>query len=180
VTSPVLVREEQPADLHAIHAVNAAAFETDAEARLVDALRASAGLILSLVAEVEGELVGHIAFSTVTVTRADGTTAEGVALGPVAVVPARQRAGIGGQLIADGLRRLREAGHPFCIVLGHPEYYPRHGFVRASTHGLAWDRRAPDEAFMVQELAPRRPRRHPRHRALPPRILRRLAAMPVS
>ena len=154
MTSSVLVREEQPADQRAIHAVNAAAFETDAEARLVDALRAGGGLTLSLVAVVDGELAGHIAFSPVTVTRADGTTIEGVGLAPMAVVPSRQRAGIGGRLIADGLRRLREAGHRFCVVLGHPAYYPRHGFVRASTHGLAWDRPAPDEAFLVQALVP--------------------------
>jgi putative acetyltransferase len=150
----VLVREEQPADRAAIFAVNAAAFPTDAEARLVDALRAGGGLLLSLVAEDAGALVGHIAFSPVTVTRPDGTCAGGVGLAPMAVVPPRQRAGIGGRLVAEGLRRLRAAGHRFCVVLGHPAYYPRHGFVRASAHGLAWDRPVPDDAFLVQALVP--------------------------
>jgi len=143
-----------PADRGAIHAVNAAAFDTDAEARLVDVLRAHAGLTLSLVAEQGGEIVGHIAFSPVTVTRADGSVVLGVGLAPMAVVPRLQRAGIGGRLIAEGLRRLRAAGHRFCVVVGHPDYYPRHGFAAASAHGLRWDRAVPDEVFMVQELAP--------------------------
>jgi putative acetyltransferase len=150
----VLVREELPADRDAIHAVNAAAFATDAEARLVDTLRAHAGLILSLIAEQGGEIVGCIAFSPVTATRADGSVVPGVALAPLAVVPRLQRAGIGGRLIAEGLGRLRDAGHRFCVVVGHPPYYPRHGFVPASAHGLRWDRRVPDEVFMVQALAP--------------------------
>jgi putative acetyltransferase len=150
----VLIREELPADRAAIHAVNAAAFDTDAEARLVDALRASGGLILSLVAESAGELIGHIAFSAVTVTRADGVILPGVGLAPMAVAPPHQRAGAGGRLIAEGLRRLRDAAHRFCVVLGHPAYYPRHGFVPARAHGLAWNRPVPDEAFLVQALVP--------------------------
>lgn len=148
------IREERPADRAAIHAVNAAAFETDAEARLVDALRAGGGLLLSLVAELGGELVGHIAFSPVTVTRPDGSLAAGVGLAPMAVVPRLQRAGIGGRLIAEGLRRLREAGHRLCVVVGHPAYYPRHGFVPAGPLGLAWDRPVPDDVFLVQALVP--------------------------
>ncbi len=154
MTTSILIREEQPADRDAIHALNAAAFDTDAEARLVDALRAGSGLILSLVAETAGELVGHIAFSPVTVTRGDGTTVPGVGLAPMAVVPRLQRTGIGGRLIADGLRRLRDAGHRFCVVLGHPSYYPRYGFVPAGTLGLRWDRPVPDGVFMAQELVP--------------------------
>lgn len=146
------IREEGPADARAIHAVNAAAFPTDAEARLVDALREHGGLLLSLVAEAGGELVGHIAFSPVTVTRTDGSTAAGVGLAPMAVLPRLQRAGIGGRLVAEGLRRLRDAGHRFCVVLGHPDYYPRFGFVPAATVGLRWDRPVPDDVFMAQEL----------------------------
>ncbi len=150
----VIIREEHPADRDAIHAVNAAAFDTDAEARLVDALRANAGLILSLVAESAGEIVGHIAFSAVTVTRPDGTAIAGVGLAPMAVAPRLQRAGVGGRLIAEGLRRLRDAGHRFCVVLGHPAYYPRHGFIVASAHGIVWERMVRDEAFLVQALVP--------------------------
>jgi putative acetyltransferase len=154
----VLVRAERPEDREAIHRVNAAAFDTDAEARLVDALRAGGGLVLSLVAEAAGEgaseLVGHIAFSPVTVTRPDGTTVQGVGLAPMAVVPRLQGLGIGGRLIAEGLRRLGEAGHRFCVVVGYPAYYPRHGFAAGRAHGLAWERPVPDEVFMVQALVP--------------------------
>lgn len=148
------IREETAADVAAIHRVNAAAFGTDAEARLVDTLRQNGGLVLSLVAVRDGEIVGHIAFSPVTVTDASGATIEGLGLAPMAVAPAHQRTGIGGQLIADGLRRLRAAGHRFCVVLGHPAYYPRHGFAIASRLGLRWEHPAPDEAFMAQALVP--------------------------
>jgi putative acetyltransferase len=150
---PIEIRAETPGDVAAIHALNASAFETDVEARLVDALRAAGALTLSLVAVAEGRIVGHIAFSPVTVT-SDRQASSGVGLAPMAVLPELQRTGIGGRLIREGLQRLRDAGHRFCIVLGHPDYYPRHGFRRASTFGIRWENAAPDEAFMAQELAP--------------------------
>ena len=148
----VKIRAEFPGDATAIHRIDASAFETDAEARLDDALRAAGGLVLSLDAEDGGELAGHVAFSPVTVASEGGTIVTGVALGPVAVVPERQRRGLGAALIEDGLRRLATAGHRFCILLGHPEYYPRFGFVPASRYGIRWEHPAPDEAFMVREL----------------------------
>jgi putative acetyltransferase len=150
----VVIREESAGDVAAIHRVNARAFESDAEARLVDALRDGGGLVVSLVAEIAGEIVGHIAFSPVTVTSDGGRIFDGVGLAPMAVEPQRQRAGIGGMLIAGGLQRLRAAGHRFCVVLGHAGYYPRHGFVRASTHGVRWERPVPDECFLIQALVP--------------------------
>jgi len=117
---------------------------------LVDALRASGALTLSLVA-VEGDVVvGHIAFSPVVV-EGDGRVVEGVGLAPMAVAPAQQRRGIGGRLIAAGLDRLRADGHPFCVVLGHPAYYPRHGFVAARAYGLRWER-GHDQAFFALAL----------------------------
>ena len=152
-TMELVIREETRADVIAIHEVNATAFKTDAEARLVDTLRAAGALILSLVAEVEGKIIGHIAFSPVTVTFGERTFT-GLGLAPMAVLPANQRLGIGGKLITEGLRRLREAGHPFCVVLGHSDYYPRHGFSLASTFGIRWEHPVPDEVFFVQELAP--------------------------
>lgn len=145
------IREETSADVSAIHALNAAAFETDAEARLVDALRANGALDLSLVALADGAVVGHVAFSAVTVT-SDARTARGVGLAPMAVAPSFQRRGVGGRLIEEGLRRLRARGEPFCVVLGHASYYPRHGFAKASDHGIRWEKPAPDEVFFVQEL----------------------------
>jgi putative acetyltransferase len=166
-----VIREEAPGDAAAIHRLNTAAFETDAEAKLVDALRAARALTLSLVVEVDGEIVGHIAFSPVVVDSAQHTIDDGdasgpepragstgaihgVGLAPMAVAPAYQRQGIGGRLINDGLRRLCDTGHRFCVVLGHAEYYPRHGFMRASQFGMRWERSVPDDVFFVCELAP--------------------------
>lgn len=147
------LREEAPGDTAAIHALNAAAFETDAEARLVDALRTNGALRLSLVAVANGEVIGHVAFSPVVIT-SEARTAQGVGLGPMAVAAAHRRRGIGGRLIAEGLRRLRERGEPFCVVLGHADYYPRHGFERASQYGIRWEKPVPDEVFFVQALTP--------------------------
>lgn len=146
------VRREMPGDEPAIHALNASAFGTDAEARLVDALRANGALSLSLVAVVDGALVGHIAFSPVTV-EAKGRTVIGIGLAPMAVAPSRQRQGIGSRLIEEGLRALRAQGHPFCVVLGHADYYPRHGFVPAPALGIRWEK-GHDDAFFVQALTP--------------------------
>lgn len=146
------VRQERAEDAADIHALNAAAFPTTAEARLVDALRASGGLTLSLVAVLDGTLVGHIAFSPVTV-EADGRVVRGVGLAPMAVAPSHQRQGIGARLIEAGLQALRAQGHAFCVVLGHVDYYPRFGFVPARTRGLRWEH-GHDHAFFVQALAP--------------------------
>ena len=109
---------------------------------------------LSLVAEDQGNIVGHILFTPVTVDR-DGHQVTGMGLAPMAVAPNRQRQGIGTALIEHGLGLLRQRGCPFVIVLGHPEYYPRFGFERASRHGLAcqWEG-VPDEAFMALILDP--------------------------
>ncbi len=148
----VVIRAESPSDVSAIFAVNVAAFETDAEARLVDALRAGGGLTLSLVAVRDGAVVGHIAFSPVTVTSREATHT-GLGLAPMAVAPAHQRAGVGGELIAEGLRRASALGHRFCVVLGHPDYYPKHGFVSAASHGVHWEH-GHDEAFFVRALTP--------------------------
>ncbi len=150
-----VIREEAPTDVGSIHVLNAAAFETDAEARLVDALRARGRLTLSLVAVEDTKLVGHIAFSPITVSRPDGSVVAGTGLGPMAVSPSRQGRGIGTQLARRGLDRLRAGGHPFCVVLGHPEFYPRFGFKRASQFGIRWERDVPHEVFFALELAPR-------------------------
>ena len=150
----IVIRDETPADVASIRALNAAVFETDAEARLVDALRAHGRLTLSLVAVEEAAMLGHVAFSPLSITRLDGKIVEGVGLGPMAVSRARQRSGIGTQLVTTGLGRLRAAGHPFCVVLGHAAYYPRFGFEHASRFGIRWERDAPAEVFFVLELVP--------------------------
>jgi putative acetyltransferase len=148
-----VVREEAAADVDAIQRVNMLAFPTAAEAKLVGELRRKGALTLSLVAVVEGEVAGHIAFSPV-VCEAEGQHFDGVGLGPMAVLRVHQRRGIGRRLVAEGVERLAALGHRFCVVLGHAEYYPRLGFVRASLHGIRWERPVPDDVFFVKELLP--------------------------
>jgi putative acetyltransferase len=125
------VRPEIPSDEKAISELITAAFveaeHSDGnEARIVDALRKSGSLHVSLVATENGEIVGHAAFSPVTI---DGRSDGWFGLGPVAVVPGRQRQGIGSALIEAGLARLRAAGSKGCVVLGEPAHYSRFGFA---------------------------------------------------
>ena len=149
--SGLRVRPEQPGDRAAVRAVNEAAFEASTEAEIIDALRADDAMLVSLVAELDGGIVGHIVFSPITL---EGPTPGGsiAALGPMAVLPERQRKGVGGALIRAGLAACRELGVAVVVVLGHPEYYPRFGFVPAASHGLHSEYPVPPEVFMVCEL----------------------------
>ena len=144
------IRPEEPTDAVEIRRVLEAAFPTADEARLVDLLRASGRLGVSLVAEVDGQIVGHIAFSPIQV---DGESRDGVGVGlaPLAVAPDYQRQGVGSRLIREGLAACNRAGYGFVVVLGWPKYYPRFGFIRADQRGLANEYGA-GEAFMVLEL----------------------------
>jgi putative acetyltransferase len=146
-----VVRPERADDVPAIRAVNEQAFGRAAAADLVDALRGHGKATLSLVAVRGARVVGHILFSPVRIESGCRSIA-GLGLGPMAVLPAHQREGIGSRLVGTGLEECRRAGHGWVVVLGHPEYYPRFGFVPASRHGLAWEHPAPDEAFMVLPL----------------------------
>lgn len=143
------IRPEEPGDIAAIHAINKNAFGQPTEADLVDLLRVACPDAVSLVAVEDDQVLGHIFFSPVTITAETGAT-QGMGLAPMAVVPERQRHGIGSRLVEAGLQILREQFCPFVIVLGHPEYYPRFGFVPASQHGLTcqWEG-VPDDVFMV-------------------------------
>jgi putative acetyltransferase len=146
------IRDERPTDLGAIRAVNLAAFDRREEADLVDALRMRAAPIVSMVAEVEGAIAGHIMFSPVTI---EGRVDAGImGLAPMAVVPARQRRGIGSALVRAGLERCREIGCRALVVLGHAAYYPRFGFVPASRFGIRCEYDVRDDVFMAIELAP--------------------------
>ena len=148
----ISIRRERPEDIAAVRAVNEAAFEQTTEADIIDALRDVCADVLSLVAESDDEIVGHILFSPVTIE--DGSQSrQGMGLAPVAVTPDRQRQGIGSELVQAGLEILRRKGCPFIIVLGHPDFYPRFGFVSAFRHGLTsqWEG-VPDAAFMVLVL----------------------------
>jgi len=146
------IREERPGDAAAIHSVNAAAFETAAEASLVRLLRERAAPIVSLVAE-DGEVIcGHILFSPVTIAGQGGLVLMGLA--PMAVHPSRQRQGIGSALVRAGLDACATIGSDGVVVLGHADYYPRFGFRPASRFGLKSEYDVPDEVFMAMELKP--------------------------
>jgi putative acetyltransferase len=126
----VLIREEATHDASVITEVTAAAFETleisnHTEQFIIEALRSTGALTLSLVAEVDGCIVGHIAFSRVSIS--DGT-ADWYGLGPVSVLPSYQRRGIGKALIREGLSRLQDQNAKGCCLVGHPQYYRKFGF----------------------------------------------------
>lgn len=143
------IRLEEPDDRDAIHSVHAASFPTAGEARLVDALRASGSLCVSLVAVVDGVIAGHVAFSPVAVA---GAT-DGVGLAPVAVLPAFRRRGIAKKLIREGLEACERLEFGFVVVLGDPTYYRRCGFLPAEGWGLS-DEYGGGEAFQALELRP--------------------------
>lgn len=151
-TMNLVIREESPRDFHAIAEVHRRAFGQEAEAALVDGLRAGGWSRVSLVAEVEDRIVGHVLFSGITI-RTETAAIEALSLAPLAVLPAWQRRGIGSRLIADGLRRCREAGHRAVLVLGHPDFYPRFGFSAERAEPLS----SPfggGAAWMALELTP--------------------------
>lgn len=147
----MIVRAGRAGDNDAIAAVVSAAFGAPDEARLVAAFRASEGYLpeLELVAEEDGEVVGHIMFTLTELV--DGTSI--LMLSPLAVRPDRQRTGIGTALVREGLRIAAERSEPLVIVEGDPRYYSRFGFVAASELGLERPyERIPEAAFQAQPL----------------------------
>ncbi len=146
-------RTEEHKDWTSVHAVNTSAFGTPAEANLVDALRTQAKPIVSLVAEAKGTIVGHIMFSPVLLSGQPHLQIMGLA--PLAVLPEHQGKGIGSALVKTGLQHCRKLGFGAVVVLGHPEYYPRFGFVPSQHFGIECLYEVPQEVFMVVELEPR-------------------------
>ena len=144
------IRAERAEDVAAIRVVNERAFGGQTEARLVDTLRKANKATVSLVAQQDEQVVGHILFSPVTIAN---TPAEirGVGLAPMSVLPEFQNRGIGSRLVRDGLAACQAAGYDIVVVLGHVDYYPRFGFARAKDFGLENEYEAAD-AFMVLEL----------------------------
>ena len=149
----VIIRREEPADVAAIRRVNERAFGGTAEANAIDLLRDRGAATLSLVAVIDDRVVGHLFFSPVTIESIDRTW-PGLGLAPLSVLPEYQRQGIGTALILTGLEECRRLGHERIIVLGHPAYYPRFGFERASRYGVRFEFEAPDEACLILALRP--------------------------
>ncbi len=151
----LIIRPETAADFGPVRKLNKKAFRGKNESKLVDALRESAGFIpaLSLVAQKGGVVAGHILFSPVKIGDLN-SPAPALALAPMAVLPDYQNQGIGSALVKHGLEECRKAGHKIIVVVGHPEFYPRFGFVRAVEKGLKLPFEAPDEVFMALELVP--------------------------
>jgi len=156
IYAPPLLRREAPGDAQAIHALTKLAFQdaphsSHTEHLIVDQLRAAAALSVSLVAEVHGELVGHVALSPVTIS--DGTT-DWFGLGPISVAPERQRQGVGALLMNGAFSALRATNASGCVLLGDPAYYQRFGFCACPELVLAG---VPPEYFQALHLDDSRP-----------------------
>jgi len=145
----ITIRPERSEDHAPVRQVNEQAFGQPQEAHVVDKLRAVCDDVLSLVAEWDGQVVGHVLFTPVVFQAGQGVI-RGMGLAPLAVTPQHQRQGIGTALVKAGLAILRDSACPAVIVLGHPDYYPRFGFEPASRHGIRsqWEG-VPADAFMI-------------------------------
>jgi putative acetyltransferase len=151
---PLQIRSEREDDIEAIRRVHREAFGRDEEADLVEALRTSEAYLpeLSLVAEVGGEVAGHVLLTRLGL---EGCPVPPLlALAPVAVRPEYQRKGIGSSLVTAALLQADAAPFAGVVVLGHAEYYPRFGFVPASRFGITCPLPVPDEVFMARERRP--------------------------
>jgi len=144
-----IIREEQSGDEQQIRVLNHRAFGGTEEADLVDKLRHACTNSISLVVLSGDQIIGYILFTPVTIQTGERIIT-GMGLAPMAVLPEFQRQGIGSQLVKSGLQIIKRDRHPFVIVLGHPTYYPRFGFVPASRYGIQSEyENVPDEAFMI-------------------------------
>lgn len=153
----IIVRAEVPEDVRAIDVVNLSAFECEDEARLVSSIRSSKDFVpdLSLVAELNGRIVGHVLLSKVTLEQGgDSESSTILALAPMSVVPSQSHRGIGSSLIQAAISRARDMRYTAIVVAGHPEYYRRFDFQPASHWGLSTNLPLPDDAITAMELTP--------------------------
>lgn len=153
MTVDLLIRSERPTDYAAVYEVNSQAFASSTEADLVEALRSAAIPLISIVAELDATVVGHILFSPVQIPSAPPEI-RAQALGPMAVRPDLQRRGIGSKLVLAGLEACARKQEFVVFVLGHPDFYPRFGFEPAATRGLHLRDAQLDPYFFVAELQP--------------------------
>lgn len=150
----MIIRQENKSDIEQIFQVNKQAFGQENEAKLVNLLRASKAFIseLSLVAESNNQIAGHILFSKIVIVDDKGHEFESLALAPMAVMPAFQRRGIGEQLIREGINKARSLNYTSVTVLGHEHYYPRFGFTPAEKWHIKPPFNVPANVFMAMEL----------------------------
>ena len=154
----MIIRQEKKEDKKDVYHIHELAFGQKEESKLVDELRKCPEFIpeLSLVAELDGKIIGHILFTTCWIVDKNGTEYPSLTMAPVGVHNNWQNRGVGGKLIKEGLNRARELGHTSVIVLGHASYYPRFGFEKASKWHISSPHPVPDEAFMAIELIPQK------------------------
>ncbi len=151
----ILIRQETSQDQKEVYSVNAFAFKREDESKLINKLRSTEHFIpeLSLVAVDDERIVGHILFTKIHV-KAKDEVYQVLSLAPMSVLPEYQGKGIGQKLIHQGLASARKIGYPAVLVLGHPKYYPKAGFKKASNWKIQCPFPAPDEAWMALELLP--------------------------
>ncbi|MGB6680302.1 MAG: N-acetyltransferase [Candidatus Bathyarchaeia archaeon] len=148
----IIIRKEKKEDFKSIYEINKQAFKQKNESELIERIRVSKNFVpeLSLVAEKNGKIVGHILFTKIKIK--GEKEYESLILAPMAVLPELQKQGIGEKLITEGLKKARELGFSSVIVLGHKDYYPKFGFEKASKWNIKCSFKVPDEAFMAIEL----------------------------
>ncbi len=148
----VTIRKEEEKDYKRVHEVSCLAFQQENESKLIEKIRKGKNFIpeLSLVVEIDDEIVGHILFSRIKII--GDLVYDSLALAPMAVIPEFQKRGIGSKLVKKGIEKAKELGFDSIIVLGHKEYYPKFGFQRASKWNIKCPFEVPDEAFMAIEL----------------------------
>ena len=147
----MIIRPENTNDIDRIREINISAFGEESEASLIDALRKSGVPLISLVAEEDKTVIGHIMFSPVTID--NGCSSISVAgLAPMSVLPEFQKKGVGSMLVNEGLKYCQQTGYSAVVVLGHPEYYPRFGFVPSAQYSIKSEYDVPENVFMIIEL----------------------------
>lgn len=148
----IVIRKEEEKDYKQVYEVNKLAFQQENESILIEKIRKGENFIpdLSLVAEIDNRIVGHILFSKIKIV--GDSIFKSIALAPMAVIPAFQKQGVGSELIKKGMAKAKELGFDSIIVLGHKDYYPKFGFERASKWNIKCPFEVPEEAFMAIEL----------------------------